>query len=277
MENINTDLFFFDKEKLKKIAEENKDKYQNADPCPHIYFDNFLPEGVVEKILAEFPKPKDIEWRKYEGMEEMKLACEDETKMNPHIRHIMSQFNSSTFLKFLEELTGIEGLVADTHYRGGGMHQTQKGGYLKIHVDFNWYPKLKLYRRLNILFFLNKDWKEEYGGHFELWDKDMKEQKVKVAPVFNRLAMFSTSEDSHHGHPDPLKTPEGVTRKSLALYYYTSEVGGGISADEHHTTIFKERPNENRAPVQVVKSVLRSITPPIVWDYLHRIKKNYRR
>jgi Rps23 Pro-64 3,4-dihydroxylase Tpa1-like proline 4-hydroxylase len=124
------------------------------------------------------------------------------------------------------------------------MHQIARGGFLKVHIDFNWYPRLKLERRLNVLIYLNENWKEEYGGYFELWNKDMTKSEVKILPVFNRMAMFTTGEESYHGHPDVLTCPEGMTRKSLALYYYTSPATHKEAQAEAHSTVFKERPGE---------------------------------
>ena len=124
------------------------------------------------------------------------------------------------------------------------MHQIQKHGFLKIHADFNWNRFLKLNRRVNLLIYLNKSWKEEYGGHLELWNREMSECVERILPVFNRCVIFNTSDFSYHGHPDPLTCPDGWTRKSLAVYYYTN----GRPQEEQsdiHCTIFKRRPHEN--------------------------------
>jgi Rps23 Pro-64 3,4-dihydroxylase Tpa1-like proline 4-hydroxylase len=131
--------------------------------------------------------------------------------------------NSEPFLRFLQELTGIkETLIPDPYFEGGGVHQIKRGGFLKVHVDFHRHRLLQLDRRVNVLVYLNKDWKDEYGGHFELWERDMSRCVKKIAPLFNRMAIFSTTADSWHGHPDKLNCPEGRSRQSLALYYYTN-------------------------------------------------------
>jgi Rps23 Pro-64 3,4-dihydroxylase Tpa1-like proline 4-hydroxylase len=96
-----------------------------------------------------------------------------------------------------------------------------------VHADFNRHEKLNLDRRLNLLLYLNRDWKEEYGGHLQLWTRDMGRCVVKVLPVFNRCVVFSTTDFSYHGHPDPLTCPPGRTRKSIAMYYYTNGRAGG--------------------------------------------------
>ena len=78
---------------------------------------------------------------------------------------------------------------------GAGQHEIKPGGLLKIHADFNKHNISGLDRRLNVLVYLNKDWKEEYGGHFELWDKDMKHCVKKILPTFNTMAIFSTTSN----------------------------------------------------------------------------------
>ena len=74
----------------------------------------------------------------------------------------------------LEELTGIKNLIADKTLYGGGLHQVERGGKLDIHADFNIHKKFKWHRRVNLILYLNKNWKPEYNGYLELWDKDMK-------------------------------------------------------------------------------------------------------
>ena len=73
-----------------------------------------------------------------------------------------------------------------------------------MHVDFNIDRKLRLDRRLNLLVYLNFDWKEEWGGSLELWDKEVKVKYKSYLPIANRVVLFSTTDTSFHGHPDPL-------------------------------------------------------------------------
>ena len=157
----------------------------------------------------------------------------------PVVRAFLDAMNGYEMLQFLEALTGIEGLIPDPYFGGGGLHQIEPGGFLKIHADFNVHPKLKLDRRLNLLTYLNKDWRDEWGGHLELWNAPMTERRQRIAPLFNRTVVFSTTDTSFHGHPHPLTSPPGVTRKSVSLYYYTA----GRPQEERsapHDTIFRE-------------------------------------
>jgi hypothetical protein len=45
----------------------------------------------------------------------------------------------------------------------------------------------------------------------------------KIQPIFNRCVIFETCKGSFHGHPEPLKCPASVKRRSLALYYFKDE------------------------------------------------------
>lgn len=220
-------------------------EYITAKPFPHIVIDNFLPEVILEEIIQEFPKPESIDWQAFKVAEERKLASKSELQMGEKTRFLLYQLNSGIFLDFLEKLTGIDGLIPDPYFVGGGLHQIQREGYLKVHVDFNRHQKLRLDRRLNLLLYLNQDWQEEYGGHLQLWDHTMTQCEQSILPIFNRCVIFSTTDFSYHGHPEPLNTPEGLTRKSLALYYYSNgRPAEEVVNDGEHSTLFQARPGE---------------------------------
>lgn len=160
-------------------------------------------------------------------------------------RSLIAELNSAEFLQFLEALTGIEGLIADPYYEGGGIHEIRRGGFLKIHTDFNYHKKLKLDRRINVLLYLNDDWDESYGGELELWNQDMSTCIRKIQPIINRLVVFSTTDTSFHGHPVPLTCPEDRSRRSLALYYYTNGRPESEVEFKHSvSTNYQQRPGE---------------------------------
>ena len=240
-------MFHLDQNYLEQLVLRYQQAYAQAKPFPHVIIDNFLPESILEAVIQEFPKVNSIDWRKFDNAAEKKLASTHEQQMGDVTRFLLNQLNSSTFLDFLEQLTGIDGLISDPHFAGGGLHQIEKGGYLKIHIDFNSHERLRLDRRINLLVYLNKDWEEEYGGHLELWDQNMTQCEKRILPIFNRCVIFNTTKFSSHGHPEPLTCPDGETRKSLALYYYSN----GRPAEEVanvHTTIFRSRPGEEPLP-----------------------------
>lgn len=271
------DAFFFEKEKLLKLAKKHLKVYSLADPFPHVIIDDFLPPSVLNEILEEFPSPQAENWIRYKSTYDTKLESRDENKLSLATRHLIAQFNSSDFLEFLEALTGIKGLISDPHLFGGGLHQIVRGGFLKIHADFNRHPRLQLDRRINLLLFLNKEWKDEYGGHLELWDTEMTKCVKKIRPLFNRCVIFNTTDNSFHGHPDPLKCPEDMTRKSLALYYYTN------GRPEHekmamHSTLWQARHGEKSVErantLWRVRETVKSLVPPLLWAAGKKVKES---
>ena len=217
-----------------------RERYRTADPFPHIVIDGLFDDADLEGVLVTFPRPDETRWLRFDSTTEKKLGYYHEhSVISPVVRRFLDAMNGFEMLLFLEELTGIEGLIPDPYFGGGGLHQIEPGGYLKIHADFNVHPKLRLDRRVNMLIYLNRDWQEEWGGHLELWNEPMTECRQRVLPLFNRTVVFSTTDTSWHGHPHPLASPPGVTRKSVSLYYYTA----GRPAEERsaeHDTIFRE-------------------------------------
>ena len=214
--------------------------YVGAAPYPHIAIDGLFPDAELDAVLAEFPRPEEIDWAVFDNPQEKKLGYRHGSRVGPRVEAFMQAMGTPPVLAFLEELTGIEGLIPDPYFGGGGPHQILPGGFLKIHSDFNWHPKLRLDRRLNVLVYLNRDWHEEYGGHLELWDTEMRGAVQKILPLFNRTVVFSTTDNSYHGHPTPLACPPGTSRKSVSFYYYTN----GRPEEERsapHDTVFLKR------------------------------------
>lgn len=263
---------------LQQLAKEKKEEYRNAAPFPNIVLENFLNEDMLNRVLEEFPDlSKKAEVIHYANHNEKKLATLGEAVFGETTKLLAHFLNSEPILNFLQELTGIEEvLVPDPYFEGGGYHEIKPGGLLKIHADFNKNTLTKLDRRINLLVYLNKDWEEAYGGHFELWDKDMTTSCKKILPVFNRVAIFSTTDFSYHGHPNPLTCPPDRSRKSLALYYYSngrpsSEINDGL---EEHGTLFRGRPGVEEDIKEVVqRNILREFVPPIIFNGLKKVFK----
>lgn len=222
-----------------------KAQFRVAQPFPHMKIDNFLEEAFAEEIARSFPSFEEAE---QEGLsfkalnERGKVQVTDSAKFPAPIRELHEILASEDFLKTLSHITGIDNLVADEYLVGGGIHETRKSGHLDVHIDFNFIKGRELHRRLNILVFFNKDWKEEYGGLLELWDVKVKNRIQAFVPVFNRCCVFETNDISWHG-VTAVNCPENMTRKSFAGYYYTKEAPSHWKG-EHHGTIFKARPNE---------------------------------
>lgn len=196
--------------------------YRAADPFPHIKVDGMFDADRLRAAAAEIAAiPIDPTKPFYGSFEKRNIS--DMDRLPPVTRGLVEEMNAAPFLAWLERVTGIENLQPDPGLVGGGIHQIGPGGFLKVHTDFNWHKGLEMHRRVNVLLYLNEGWDEAWGGALELWKPDMSECRARYAPLFNRLVVFSTTDESYHGHPDPLQCPPDVRRNSIALYYYTKE------------------------------------------------------
>lgn len=200
--------------------------YGRARPYPHAVLDDLLDPIVAKQIERDFPPLGDAGWTHYKHVNEFKQGKSRRDEIPASILQVMDELNSERFRALLSRLTGIEGLLPDLEFSaGGGLSQCARGGFLNLHTDFTVHPYHASWRRrVNLIFYLNDGWNDAWGGQTELWDEGLRpESVVRVAPRVNRALVFSTDPPSFHGHPDPLACPDGVVRRSLALYYFTEE------------------------------------------------------
>jgi Rps23 Pro-64 3,4-dihydroxylase Tpa1-like proline 4-hydroxylase len=146
-------------------------------------------------------------------------------------------------MKQLSRLTGIEKLISDPYYTGGGLNCTKRDGLLDVHADGNWHHAMGVHRRLNVILYLNKDWNSNWGGALELWDDSLSECVKSIDPVGNRLVIFETHDRTFHGHPNPLSCPPDESRKSLILYYYTAAArpDSQVVVERPHRALWRKR------------------------------------
>jgi hypothetical protein len=238
----------FDFARWNERLSEDAKRYNSAEPYPHIFLENFLEEWAANKALSEFPNVQDSGWIHYVHVNEKKHGLNKMDLLPPFIRQLITELNSPQFLEYISTLTGIKNLLPDDMLEGGGLHQSKRGGFLNIHADFTVHPhKRNWKRRVNILVYLNKNWEKSYGGDLELWDRKMKGCVQKIEPIFNRCVIFNTDEDSYHGLPDPIQCPEDMTRKSIALYYFTEET----EQPKLRSTNYKARPQDGMKSILI--------------------------
>lgn len=239
------------------LARQLAASYAVASPFPHTFFDDIFPRQTVEAVAAEIPEVvlphgcvsgaascylrRGTHYRKSEL---------HRSAMGPYTNMLFTTLRSPRFVQFLEVLTGISGLVPDPGFEGSGVHLTGDGGVLAVHHDFNWmhclrdtagdaaYPyddcsrptargrrsqtgRVRLHRRVNVFIYLNRAWRNSYGGHLELWTRNMSRCAQRILPSLGRFAVFSSTDFSLHGHPTPMRLPRGRMRRSIAFYYYT--------------------------------------------------------
>jgi hypothetical protein len=224
----------FDDPSYARLAIATTDRFRTASPYPHYVFDDFLPQEVAAGAARGVDLDDTAGWIAVDTEHNKRAYQHDESALPIVVRELLREFNSRQFLLFLETLTGIEGLIADPYFLGGGLHISRRGGFLNVHEDWNWHHKLQLERRLNVIVYLTEDWDPTWGGALELWTNDGAECVQTVAPLFNRTIVFATT-GSMHGHPSPLLCPPNKGRVALNIYYYTAPPVGSRPDDPHFT------------------------------------------
>jgi 2OG-Fe(II) oxygenase superfamily len=220
-------------------------RYQSAQPFPHIHLADFLDPDAACSAAEEFPGSSSQAWIQYKHFNENKAGLAKRELFPEALRKIVDELNGPEFLDWLSKLTGISNLVADPTLEGGGLHQSARGGFLNLHTDFTMHHHYKNWkRRINLILYLNRGWELEWGGAIELWDRQMRQCCASVPPLLNHALIFSTTDHSYHGFPEKLRCPDGISRKSLALYYYTIEDDGSFTG---HSTDYKARPTDSKA------------------------------
>ena len=190
-------------------------------PVPYTIIDDFLPDELFKTLSFEVDFLQESDWTVFTNGTSLRKECRNFTS-TPRIQSMVYSFQGSTFLKWIEQVTGIDKLVADPHYRGGGITRVSRGNILGLHNDFNWNEQIRLTRRANIILYMNAEWDASWGGDLEFWNFDRTECLVKIEPRPNRLAIWNYDERLIHGHPHPLACPEHIARQNFIQFYYGS-------------------------------------------------------
>ena len=242
----------FDYETFERSVAIQRAAYNDMLPYPFALFDGLFNDELLNKVNQEISQnnfQKDI--RSIDKVEvKTRSDFSDNEDVPPFVRSIFEVLNGGKFLSIISHLTGIEGLISDPYYDGGGVNIICNGGTLAVHVDGTTHHRMRVCRRINAILFLNEEWDSSWNGYHEQWDfqkkkispfDDEQEWKCvrKILPKKNRLLIFTTNDHSWHGHAGVLKVPDGVQRHSLIAYYYTSNrPGSDLVFDNPHRALF---------------------------------------
>lgn len=222
---------------LKEIAASASKAYQKQAPFPHVIIDDFLAYNHAKTLANEF-RSIDLKsspgWSHYEHENTKRWRMENDLYMTGSFRELAWFLNSRIFLLFLESVTGLNSLIGDPYFIGGGLMASEHGGFLNMHADFNWHHKLQLWRHLNFILYLTPDWDSNWGGELVLssqYDRNI----TKISPVFNRAVVFNVDDTCIHGQPDPLKTPPHIRRTLFSSFYYSTSKPSQTSEEPHFT------------------------------------------
>lgn len=224
--------WYFERKELKALGLAARARYGAARPYPHAVFDDFLGQTRASELLEAFPRPEHQGWMRRDYREQSarlgQLQRSGFEGVSRALRHLLTELCGMAFLDFLTALTGIEGLIADPHFRGAGPSLTLPGGHLALHADFNRDRTRHLERKLTVLYYLGADWEPAWGGALELWDAERSRCEASYLPLLDRLIVMTHGDTYWHGHPQALACPPERFRASVAAYYYV----GAPSPDE---------------------------------------------
>ncbi len=250
-------LVDFDRERLVREADSLRAEYLKATPWPHIIMRDVFPDEVVAAAAAECMELENDDMLLTAGPAQVKQ--ESRSGLGPVTTELLATLDSDFFKTFIEKVTGVQDPIADTTHALGGMHRSQDGGFTLIHRDFRRHPETNLHHRVNMLLYLNPEWDESWGGYLELWPSNMKAVGKRVAPLGNTLLLWETHDQTLHGLPEPVHCPPGISRVSLASYWYTEK-----PRDFHvklRRPVFARRPQDSwkvgrRGPKQFLKELI---------------------
>ncbi len=239
-------------------------RYAAADPYPHIVLDDFFDPRTLDWVQDDFPKDGDRDWIRWDTENEIKQTSRGISSLSPATQLLFLQLCSEPFMKRLEAITGVEGLVWDPMFCGAGLHESFRGGWLNMHADWTGHPELPLVRRLNLIIYLNREWETAWNGALTLSDPDGVRPDARVEPLFNRAVLFPTTDRTLHGFPEPIQCPVDRSRRSISVYYWSADPEALGDA-----TYIKWLPSNGDTRL---RAFLRSFAPPVLLRAAARLR-----
>lgn len=239
-------------------------RVENAMPFKHLNEEGWFNPVLLELAREEFADLAAPEWTQWTSRHQQTFRSPMRLAMGPASYLYFSLVNAGWFVDLLSSVMGVDNLIPDPQLHGGGLHESRNGGRFGIHRDFDRHARTGLQNRLSLMTYLNRDWDPSWGGALELWDEHQQKSMLAIQPDFNRSVVLCHGPASFHGHPHPLKMPDGVTRRSLAAYYYTNNTDDLVRRPPQSTVFMLIGHKEK------LREAMRSVAPPILWRALKR-------
>tara|TARA_Y100001970_G_scaffold254002_1_gene329362 strand:+ start:1054 stop:1872 length:819 start_codon:yes stop_codon:yes gene_type:complete len=206
-------------------------------PTRLFVLDDLLPENLTSDIYQNFPKYS--EYVLQDTHREKKLEFNQSyLSKYPIVEKIADAFLMRNVVESISNITKINDLESDDSLYAGGITRMDRGHFLNPHIDNSHNSKKEKYRRLNLLFYITPNMREEYGGNLELWDKEI-ENPIKIVSKFNRLVVMETTKNSWHS-VDPIVND--IKRCGIRIYYFSET--SPEDYDYYHVTSFTGRPEQ---------------------------------
>jgi len=257
------DASFFTPEATQRLREQ----LFAATPFPHLVIEGLFNPALLELVREEFDGHAAEAWKDVKSGYESTRRSQLGAALGPASQIYFNILESGWFTRWLSEVTATPYLLTDPQRFGGGLHESQVGGAFAIHRDFNYHPHVGLKNEMVCITYLNHDWQDAWGGVLELWNAKDGQCQARVRPEFGHTLILPHGPASFHGHPGPLCPPEGVKRRSVAAYFYTSPKAGQQDPEEA-VSIFMHTRRADR-----LKKAVRLMTPPVIWRAVKRLKR----
>jgi hypothetical protein len=200
------------------IADDYQQGYKEASPWPYVVIDGLINPAVIAAAESEELKPALSLPLRHATRQ---IKAETPRPSGPSALAILQALCGRRFVAFLEGLTGITGLIPDPAHYWAGLHVFPPGAFQALHRDFRVHPITRLFHRVNVIVYLNSDWRSDYGGDLELWASDASTCARRIPPDAGTSLIFESSWAAVHGIPDPIRCPANRARLSLMSNYYT--------------------------------------------------------
>lgn len=213
-------------------------QFQNTiNSIPYFYLDELLPEELANQLYEYFPMSSEMMLKK--SIREDKYVGFKMDTYNPLLEECIYAFQDKRVVEIISEISGIDKAIPDKNLYAGGLSCMGKDQFLNPHLDNSHDKDRKLWRVLNLLYYVTPCWKKAYGGNLELWPYGLNNKPVIIHSKFNRLVVMATHKESLHS-VSPVKQ-QGF--RSCISNYYFSKIPFRAN-DKFHVTSFRGRPNQ---------------------------------
>ena len=224
------------------------DMKMNMYPFPYLKYDGILENEFANLLQKEIMNIPAEEWDRYNNPFEQKYTLRDKYNFPVYLRKLFDELTKVDFVKNISKIVGYD-LKVDETRNFWGVHTYGPGDKLDIHVDAGLHPTMGLKKQVTLGIYLSYQWKEEYGCELEIWKGESAEnnnarliEKVdRIAPLFNRLVLFTCNDFSWHGNPEPANCPSESKRIFLTISYLSDNYE---DKNKRMKAFFVARPND---------------------------------
>ena len=204
-------------ERLKARKLDLIDQYHSSSSgIGHFICDDILPEDIALQVYKKFPDNNILTRNK--SLRESKYVGANVDNFDPIVTSTIFAFQSEEVINIIEKITGLGDLVPDPSLYAAGISSMMNGDFLRPHLDNAMNGEMTLWRNFNLLYYLSPGWKEDDGGHLELWPDGPGNKRISISPKFNRLVLMHTHAKAWHS-VSPIKS--NSPRICVSNYYFS--------------------------------------------------------